>query len=90
MGCYDYVRFQDEDYVLPDGLIAGKHIFQTKDGGCSFMWFDILSNGLLLVDDMIFTGEISLSFYTMQDDRVWHEYDAYFRNGRLQSIGVVL
>ena len=49
MGCYDQVRFENKDYVLPDSLPVAGIVFQTKDLGGNFSTVVIGGNGSLIL-----------------------------------------
>ena len=90
MGCYDCVRFENKDYVLPDSLPVAGIVFQTKDFGGNFSTVVIGGNGLLILDDIwrLFQ-DIEFDFYTVVDG-VLYEYKACFQAGVLTKIEVVL
>lgn len=90
MGCYDYVRFENKDYVLPDSLPVAGIVFQTKDLGGNFSTIVIDHDGSLVMDDMwkLFQ-DIEFYFYTVVDG-VLYEYKAFFQGGVLTKIEVVL
>ena len=78
MGCYDQVRFENKDYVLPDSLPVAGIVFQTKDLGGNFSTIVIDHDGSLVMDDMwrLFQ-DIEFYFYTVVDG-VLYEYKACF------------
>ena len=90
MGSYDQVRFENKDYVLPDSLPVGGIVFQTKDLGGNFSTVVIGGNGSLILDDIwrLFQ-DIEFDFYTVVDG-VFYEYKAFFQDGVLTKIKVVL
>ena len=90
MGCYDYVRFENKDYVLPDSLPVAGILFQTKDFGGNFSTVVIGGNGSLILDDVwrLFQ-DIEFDFYTVVEG-VLYEYKACFQAGALTKIKVVL
>ena len=90
MGCYDCVRFENKDYVLPDSLPVGGILFQTKDLGGNFSTVVIGYDGSLILDDIwrLFQ-DIEFDFYTVVDGALY-EYKARFQDGVLTKIKVVL
>lgn len=90
MGCYDQVRFENKDYVLPDSLPVAGIVFQTKDLGGNFSTVVIGYDGSLILDDVwrLFQ-DIEFDFYTAVDG-VLYEYKACFQGGVLTEIKVVL
>lgn len=90
MGCYDYVRFENKDYILPDSLPVGGIVFQTKNLGGDFSTVVIGHDGSLVMDDMwkLFQ-DIEFDFYAVVDG-VFYEYKAFFQGGVLTKIKVVL
>ena len=90
MGCYDCVRFENKDYVLPDSLPVAGIVFQTKDLGGNFSTVVIGGNGSLILDDIwrLFQ-DIEFDFYAVVDG-VLYEYKACFQDGVLTKIKVVL
>ena len=90
MGCYDCVRFENKDYVLPDSFPVAGIVFQTKDLGGNFSTVVIGGNGSLILDDIwrLFQ-DIEFDFYTVVDG-VFYEYKACFQAGVLTKIKVVL
>lgn len=90
MSCYDYVVWEDKKYMLPDSLVVGNTVFQTQSGNSVFSVYEISRAGRLYLDGNLVVEGLCLNFYVMSSDRVLHEYDAYFQQGVLQSVGVVL
>lgn len=84
------VRFENKDYVLPDSLPVGGIVFQTKDLGGNFSTVVIGYDGSLILDDVwrLFR-DIEFDFYTVVDG-VLYEYKAFFQDGILAKIKVVL
>ena len=77
---------------MPDGH-RGPH-YQTKDLDCTLNYYRIDGGSLLLVHlgsgttkDMNYHGK--LNFYDLTRDHWWHEYEASFNNGSLESIKVI-
>ena len=84
------VRFENKDYILPDSLPVAGIVFQTKDLGGNFSTVVIGYDGSLVLDDIwrLFQ-DIEFDFYAVVDD-VLYEYKAFFQDGVLAKIKVVL
>lgn len=95
MGMFDEIRCKQP---LPDGCEI--EWFQTKDLGCDLARFEITEDGRLLqIGAGWLEAELDspedyehhgmLNFYGTDGQKIWHEYNAKFTDGRLVEIASV-